>query len=429
MSLYRRLLLIVLLAFSLLFIGVYGVQFKAIQHSVAAQQDILVMNSLTALGLALTPYLESGDARGAESVVNTVFEGGGYKEIQLELLASDTHIRREYQSAPPSAVPGWFRKLQLLPAAQSEVVLTSGWLQLGRLSVVGQTRAGEAYLWQLMSRQALWFAGCFLLLAVTLAGLMAWILRRHLTVLSKTKPQGTPLTQSPLGVASWGAGAWVSGSKLSGSKLSCSKLSGSKLSGSKLGGRAYFITQTQSWLNARSPGAVLLVALDWLAHLDKTHGVGAREARVNVIVSQLRQLGQGYGEYACAQLSACEFILLIPEDNKAQLLRLGNDLRLRCSELAASFPSAQAGAGMNETSEDGASMGGADINGAGMSGARVGIVIIGEQESVGKILRQADNALSLACMTGTIKVLSGGVTAAQETGRATASQAGTTASG
>ena len=88
MTLYRQLLLTMLLLFVILFVTAYAVQFSATKKYLAAQQETTVINTVTALGLALTPYLETGDALGAESVINAIFDGGFYKKIELNLLAT-----------------------------------------------------------------------------------------------------------------------------------------------------------------------------------------------------------------------------------------------------------------------------------------------------------------------------------------------------
>ena len=162
MTLYRQLLVTMLLLFAMLFVTAYSVQFSSTRSYLAQQQQTTVINTITSLGLALTPYLETGDTLGAESVINAIFDGGFYRKVQLNLLAVDQQIIREH-TAIPREVPEWFVNLGLFEGARHEAVLTSGWLQLGQLYVEGHP--GQAYyeLWQGMSRLATWFVGCFVL--------------------------------------------------------------------------------------------------------------------------------------------------------------------------------------------------------------------------------------------------------------------------
>ena len=175
MTLYRQLLLTMLLLFVMLFIGVYAVQFRATAAYLSAQQQTTVINTATALGLALTPYLERGDALGAEAVINTAFDGGFYKQLQLDLFASHTEINREHAAAITD-IPAWFMGLDLFSGAQYEAILTSGWLQLGRLSIEGHSDPAYYQLWQVMSRQTALFALCFLGMAVLLARALRYLL-------------------------------------------------------------------------------------------------------------------------------------------------------------------------------------------------------------------------------------------------------------
>lgn len=75
MTLYRQLLATMLLLFGLLFAATYWVQFNSTRNYLAQQQETTVINTSTALGLALTPYLENGDKVSAESVIKAVFDG------------------------------------------------------------------------------------------------------------------------------------------------------------------------------------------------------------------------------------------------------------------------------------------------------------------------------------------------------------------
>ena len=78
-----------LLLFGLLFAATYWVQFNSTRNYLAQQQETTVINTSTALGLALTPYLENGDKVSAESVIKAVFDGGYYKLVRLDLLILD----------------------------------------------------------------------------------------------------------------------------------------------------------------------------------------------------------------------------------------------------------------------------------------------------------------------------------------------------
>ena len=136
MTLYKQILAFVICLFAGLLIIAYAVQFQSTRDYLAEQQRISVINTANSVGLALTPYLEAGDKVGAESVINAAFDGGYYQKIHLDLLASKQTIDKQNKT-DIEGVPHWFTQLNLFKSEAYESVLTSGWLQLGKLEVMG----------------------------------------------------------------------------------------------------------------------------------------------------------------------------------------------------------------------------------------------------------------------------------------------------
>ena len=176
MTLYRQLLATMLILFGLLFAATYWVQFNSTRTYLAQQQETTVINTATSLGLALTPYLENGDKVGAESVIQAIFDGGYYRLVRLDLLASKDVIEQE-NTNNIQGVPQWFINLGLFPEVSNESILTSGWLQLGKLKVVGHP--GQAYyeLWRGMSELASWFLIGFLITTILLMRALNYLLK------------------------------------------------------------------------------------------------------------------------------------------------------------------------------------------------------------------------------------------------------------
>lgn len=133
MTLYKQILAFVIFLFAGLLIIAYAVQFQS-TRDLAEQQRVSVINTANSVGIALTPYLETGDKVGAESIINAAFDGGYYQEIHLDLLASKQTIEKTNKKEI-EGVPGWFIQLNLFKSETYESILTSGWLQLGKLQV------------------------------------------------------------------------------------------------------------------------------------------------------------------------------------------------------------------------------------------------------------------------------------------------------
>lgn len=397
MTLYRQLLLTMLLLFVILFVTAYAVQFNATKTYLAAQQETTVINTVTALGLALTPYLETSDGLGAESVINAIFDGGFYKKIELDLLASHHQIIREH-SAPVQGIPTWFTQLHLFSGAKHEAILTSGWLQLGRLSVEGHEGQAAYQLWQVMSQQAFWFGLCF----VVAASLLVWALRYLLAPLHAIERQAERVTRhqasSPIPLPNTRElKQLVSAINVMSAKLTVQfQQQAAEVERlrrrafwdptSTLGNRAYFMTQVESWLGAGTRGAVLLVSVDMLAQLDQEQGFAARDSMIKTLATQLRRVCQRYGESAISRLSTQEFALLIPEYNNEHLLLLGKELNRIISELFSSELCSRElfSSSLQSVAAEPCSL--------------IGIATLGEQDNASLLLTRADNALNQARM-------------------------------
>lgn len=384
MTLYRQLILTMLLLFIMLFVTAYSVQFSSTRSYLAQQQETTVINTVTSLGLALTPYLETSDILGAESVINAVFDGGFYQKVELKLLATDQEIIREHEIYLPG-VPQWFISLDLFEGAKNEAVLTSGWLQLAELSVEGHP--GQAYyqLWQGMSQLATWFVVCFVVAWALLVVALRYLLKplhdielyaQQIELHHFGKEIALPNTRELREVVK-AINSMTGKLKLQFKEQADEaerlrhKTFMDEVSG--LGNRAYFLSQSQSWISERQEGTVLLVAIDMLEQLYLDEGFAARDGMVKAIATNLRQLCQRFNDFALARISTNEFALLIPESDPERLSLLGEEINRFIAELV--------------------------INPVGMRNISViGAAVVQKEDSIGLLLTRADNALNQARM-------------------------------
>ncbi|MGR7921704.1 EAL domain-containing protein [Zobellella denitrificans] len=392
MTLYRQLLVTMLLLFAMLFITAYSVQFSSTRNYLAQQQQTTVINTVTSLGLALTPYLETSDTLGAESVINAVFDGGFYRRVRLDLLAADQQIIREHTSLP-RRVPAWFVNLGLFEGAKYDAVLTSGWLQLGHLYVEGHP--GQAYyeLWQGMSRLATWFLACFLLVW----GLLVLALRYLLKPLHDIEKQAREIELHHFGKAiplpatrelrevvaaiNNMAGKLELQFKEQADEAERLRQRAFLDEASGLGNRSYFVSQSQSWLGETGGGTVILISVDMLESLYQEEGFAVRDEMIRAVAGSLRQLCRRFGEHALARLSAYEFAMLVPETDGERLGILGEEINRSIADLVVD-----------------------PVNGRDLS--VVGMAVIQSGDNVSQLLTRADNALNKARMehTGAVVV-------------------------
>ncbi|MGL6335159.1 EAL domain-containing protein [Aeromonas jandaei] len=344
MTLYRQLLATMLLLFGLLFAATYWVQFNSTRSYLAQQQETTVINTATSLGLALTPYLENGDKVGAESVIKAIFDGGYYRIVRLDLLASKDVIEEE-NSSRIQGVPDWFIKLGLFPEVSNESILTSGWLQLGKLKVVGHP--GQAYheLWVGMSELATWFVIGFLITTILLMRALNFLLKPLKQICDQAveielhhfghtipEPRTHELKQvvQAINVLSGKLAVQFKEQAEEAEKLR-ERVYVDAVSG--LGNRAYFVGQVNAWIAEAGQGGVMLVAVDMLEDIYRDEGFAARDNMVKSIAQVLREQLKGWDGAAVARISATEYALLCPTDDFEQLKELAEIINSRIADL------------------------------------------------------------------------------------------------
>ncbi|MGL4757121.1 MAG: LapD/MoxY N-terminal periplasmic domain-containing protein, partial [Aeromonadaceae bacterium] len=344
MTLYRQLLATMLLLFGLLFAATYWVQFNSTRSYLAQQQETTVINTATSLGLALTPYLENGDKVGAESVIKAIFDGGYYRIVRLDLLASKDVIEEE-NSNRIQGVPDWFIKLGLFPEVSNESILTSGWLQLGKLKVVGHP--GQAYheLWVGMSELATWFVIGFLITTILLMRALNFLLKPLKQICDQAveielhhfghtipEPRTHELKQvvQAINILSGKLAVQFKEQAEEAEKLR-ERVYVDAVSG--LGNRAYFVGQVNAWIAEAGQGGVMLVAVDMLEDIYRDEGFAARDNMVKSIAQVLREQLKGWDGAAVARISATEYALLCPTDDFEQLKELAEIINSRIADL------------------------------------------------------------------------------------------------
>ncbi|MDW4561771.1 MULTISPECIES: EAL domain-containing protein [Aeromonas] len=383
MTLYRQLLATMLLLFGLLFAATYWVQFNSTRNYLAQQQETTVINTSTALGLALTPYLENGDKVSAESVMKAVFDGGYYRLVRLDLLASKDVIELE-NSSNIQGVPQWFIELGLFPEVSNESILTSGWLQLGKLKIVGHP--GQAYyeLWKGMSELATWFLVGFLITTILLMRALNYLLKPLKLICDQAveielhhfghtipEPKSRELKQVVQAINTLSSKLAVQFKEQADEAENLrARVYVDAVSG--LGNRSYFVGQVNAWIAEAGQGGVMLVAVDMLDDLYREEGYAARDNMVKSIAQVLRELLDGWDGAALARISATEYALLCPTDDLSQLKDLAELINSRIADLV--------------------------VNPMGESGALSVVGIAGRDgdDDLSALLTKADNALGKA---------------------------------
>lgn len=331
MTLYKQILAFVICLFAGLLIIAYAVQFQSTRDYLAEQQRVSVINTANSVGLALTPYLEAGDKIGAESVINAAFDGGYYQKIHLDLLASKQVIEKINQT-DIEGVPHWFTRLNLFKSETYETILTSGWLQLGRLEVNGHP--GDAYFqfWRAMSNLFIAYIICFAIVsALVIAALRILLkpldlIRRQAIEIEKHHfNQSIPLPKTlelrqvvqsintlTIKLAKQFREEAVAADSLR-ERAFRDAVSG-------LGNRAYFMGQINAWIAENGTGGIMLIAVDALDDIYRIDGYSARDKMVKQIAKTINSKLSHVEGCSVARISATEYAVLLPSQTSDELL-------------------------------------------------------------------------------------------------------------
>ncbi|MBT4348475.1 MAG: GGDEF domain-containing protein, partial [Methylococcales bacterium] len=83
MSLYKQLLVLVSCLFCMIFSVNYAVSVHNTMEYLEVESKIHAQDTATSLGLSLSPHLVAEDVSVVETMMNSIFDRGYYKEINL----------------------------------------------------------------------------------------------------------------------------------------------------------------------------------------------------------------------------------------------------------------------------------------------------------------------------------------------------------
>ncbi|GEA52171.1 GGDEF domain-containing protein [Vibrio inusitatus NBRC 102082] len=149
MTLYRKLLISISLAFVLLFVGLFYVDYHQSRQFIAQKQFSEVKNAINTVGLALSPYLKENDPVAVETAVNALFDGSSFSSVRVVMLQTGEEIVRSYPIRGDN-VPKWLVNLDVFQTIHEKRVVTSGWLQLAEIEIISHPGVAYAALWRNM---------------------------------------------------------------------------------------------------------------------------------------------------------------------------------------------------------------------------------------------------------------------------------------
>ena len=175
MSLFRQIILAVLVLFLVVFGGNAYLNISNSRSLVAEQMQVHAQDTATSLAVSVSQAVGAGDQATVETLLNTIADSGYFQQIRFTNLTGEVQLEKSYDVSI-QGVPGWFVRWADFPKYQGLAQVSAGWEQFGNLVVV--SHPGKAYLrlWQTTKSQLVWCLAMVILACVIVYAALRWIL-------------------------------------------------------------------------------------------------------------------------------------------------------------------------------------------------------------------------------------------------------------
>ncbi|WP_439105756.1 bifunctional diguanylate cyclase/phosphodiesterase [Congregibacter sp.] len=336
MSLYRQLWI----AIVVLMLVVFGSTFliNGVSSSRYLEEQLSIKNNDDATALALSLSQQSLDPVALEIQLASQLDHGSYESIEFRDPEGKILFSRQRTFAS-SPFPAWLSKLFPIEASPGSAEVTSGWTQLGTLTLKSHDEFAFAELWSTAKRTLV-----ALVMAIIIAGVLGSLLlriilkpleqvveqaeamgeRRFISLPVPATREFAKVTRAMNTLADRVRGMLTQDAM----RLKENRESQTTDPRTGLQTREPFMDHLTAQLQsqeAASEGAVALTRIYRLTELNQMHGRPAMDALLTDIGAALRALAEQNTELAIAQINNSDFIALAP--NQEAPLELGERLR------------------------------------------------------------------------------------------------------
>ena len=329
MSMYRQLWLAIILSTSLASLG--SLLVSTLSARTYLNEQLRMKNADNATVLALSLSQKNMDAVELELIVTALFDGGHFTLVSVTDPAGKQLVSRT-AADEKMPVPAWFINSFPIQSAPGTAQISSGWKQLGTVSLATQNR---------FAYQALWQSTKEMTAALALSGLVAGylgtlILRRLKKPLQAVIEQASAMSERRFVIAPESTVPELR--KLSAAMNSTVVLLKSMFAEeaqrieilrsqantdtvSGLANRTHFMAQLHVMLEAEDapPGSLILIRLSRLAEMNRQSGHNKLDAILKrigaLLISQAQQLPEGFA----ARLNGTDFSLLFRQTEAEQV--------------------------------------------------------------------------------------------------------------
>jgi len=175
-TLFRQLLLTIVLLLSLMLMVVMAINFQTTKNYLIDQLRSTTQDSATTLSMQISDFMALEDYTSVESTVNAVFDSGYFSQVRVHAYANDENITRS-NTTVISGVPQGFIDFIDFEVPTASAVISNGWNELGQVYVTGSAGYGYYQLW-LATRDLLISFFAIGTVSVLLGGLMLrWLFK------------------------------------------------------------------------------------------------------------------------------------------------------------------------------------------------------------------------------------------------------------
>lgn len=328
MSMYRQLWLALILSTLLAVIG--GLFASTLNARAYLQEQLRLKNTDNATALALSLSHAKVDSVEVELAVAAMFDSGYYESIRVLDPFGKPIAQRV--AAERTEVPSWFMHAFPIVAPAGEALISDGWRQVGRVSLLSHSRFAYKALWKstLEMLSALAFAG---MLGASLGTLILRRLKRPLdAVIEQAKaiterrfitcpePAVPELRQlaSAMNFAVLRLKAMFEEET---ARLESVRKEANHDALTGLANRAYFLARLGAALESdEAPtGSVVLVRVGGLADINRRLGRAATDQLLCAVAKVTAMQASRNPDAMAARLNGADFAILLPGDAPAQV--------------------------------------------------------------------------------------------------------------
>lgn len=338
MTLFKQILVVILLSLVVNLAGVLWLSFDSTRDYLTHQLESDLENTSTSLGMSLLPFIEANDKVMIESTMKAYFDSGYYQSMTVTLLANNEQIQQSI-GRNINNVPQWFIDFNAIDVPSSSTTLTSGWMQVANLEIVGHPGFAYVKLWQSFIDFLSWFAGLTLVVVAIASIGIKRILKpihdiRKKAVDIQNQQFGDPIALPNTFELKSVVGAINAMSERIQAKFAQDSLVHNQLkeqafkdATTGLANRAYLNRQLASMVTQKEEGYLFFISLHGLEEVKLKHGFVLRDELIVQAAHFIEQCTGKINDSVNCRISANEFALLCPNIDQHQSMQLSQHLR------------------------------------------------------------------------------------------------------